>query len=280
MASDGDNVTVLPGLLETLAQELERPRKISAQVARHLLGTYGINDDEIGPFLVKTLPGLEVDEIDLILSPLFTPKLADQAVFAGQLGRLSIPPDEQALLVAQAVARPTDANLVGLDEETYRIRLGEVTVERYVYRLRLEATIPESIFELIQRFPSGDHAMLQAVARRATWEADGRSGILGAYLTAIAGLEAQDPGEASALLDLVERYKPVDIGELVAKIPQWRDGLRSDLGAASGGKPFFSDRIEQSHGGERDHRLPEDALMEAKRHELDFLRRLELLLVG
>lgn len=90
-------------LSETLAQELERPRKISAQVARHLVANYSIADDEIGPFLVQTLPTLEEDEIDLILSPLFTPKLADQAVFAGRLGRQSIPSDELVRLVVQVV---------------------------------------------------------------------------------------------------------------------------------------------------------------------------------
>lgn len=269
----------VPDLLETLAQELERPRKISAQVARHLTATYGISDDEIGPFLVQTFPTLEIDEIDLILSPLFTPKLADQAVVAGRLGRLSIPPDEQARLVEEAVARPTDANLVNLDDRTYTARLGEVTVERYVYRLRLEATIPGPVFELIQRFPSPDHAMLQAVARRATWEGDGRAGLLAGYLTSTAALEDWGTAEVRSLLDLVERYKPADIADLVEKIPQWRDGLRGDLGAASGGKPFFSERIERFHGGDHDLRSPEDALIEAKRHELAFLERLEALLV-
>ena len=269
----------MPNLLETLASELERPRRISAQVARHLLANYSITDDEIGPFLVEMLPTLEVDEIDLILSPLFTPKLADQAVFAGQLGRVSIPTDEQTRLIVEAVARPTDAQLVSIDDRAHRVRLGEVTIERYVYRLRLEATIPEPIFELIQRSPPSERNMLQAVARRATWENNGRSGILADYLAAAAGLEAWGTAEACAFLDVVERYKPADIADLVTKIPKWRQGLRGDLAAASGGKPFFSEGIERSHGGERDHRSPEGALIEAKRHELDFLERLESLLV-
>lgn len=268
----------MPDLLETLAQELERPRQVSAQVARHLVANYGVSDDEIGSFLIRTLPTLEVDEVDLILSPLFTPKLADQAVFAGRLGRLSIPSDEQTRLVVQAVARPTDATFVTLDGQTWRPRLGEVTVERYVYRLRLEATIPAPVFELIRRVPSGDRGMFQAVARRATWEGDGRSGILRAYLTATAGLEAWGTGEVRSLLDLVERYKPADVADLVAQIPRWRDGLRADLGAAVGGKPFFSGAIERSHGGEHDHRSVEGALIEAKRHDLEFLDRLEPIL--
>ena len=265
-------------LLETLARELERPRDVTAQVARHLAANYNITDDEIGPFLVETLPMLEEDEVDLILSPLFTPKLADQAVFAAQLGRLSVRLEDQTRLVADAVARPTEANLVTSDEATHGVRLGDVTVERFVYRLRLEGTIPEPIFALIERLPSSDHGMLRAVARRAIWEPDGRYGILESYLTLTVGLADWGLDEVRTLLDLVERQKPADIADLVARVPQWCEGLRGDLDAASGGKPFFSERIERSHGGERDHRSAESTLIEEKRRQLAFLERLEPLL--
>ena len=96
---------------------------------------------------------------------------------------------------------------------------------------------------------------------------------------ATAGIEACGAAEVRSLLDLVERYKPIDIADLVAKISRWQEGLRSDLSLASGRKPFFSEGIEHSHGGEHDHRSPEGALIEAKRRELSFLERLELLLV-
>ena len=265
-------------LLETLAQELERPREVSAQVARHLLANYDVMDGQVGPFLVETLSTLEEDEIDLILSPLFTPKLDDQSVFAGKLGQVSVSSDEQARLVAEAIARPVDARLVSMDD-THRVRLAEVTVERYVYRLRLEGTIPESTLELIARLPSDDRAVLHAVARRAIWESDGRSGILGGYLAAAERGGALSADEVRSLLDLVERYKPTDMADLIAKIPRWQEGLRSDLNTSAGGKPFFSDQIHQSHGGDRDRRSPEGSLMESKRHDLGFLERLGSLLV-
>jgi len=271
----------MPDLLETLCQELERPREVTPQVARHLGANYEIALDEIGPFLVETLPTLEDDEVDLILSPLFTPKLDDQTVFAAQLGRLSVPPEEQARLVARAVARPTTARLVAPDGQVHAVPLGEVVVERYVYRLRLQGTIPEHVFGLIERSGPRDQPLLQAIARRAIWESGTRSGILTAYLGARAGLGAGSPDEDRSLLDLVERYKPADIGDLVLKIPQWQEALRGDLSAASGGKPFFSQHIEGSHGGDRDHRDDRsvgDSLVETWRRDLEFLGRLEQLL--
>src|SRR6266853_6666628 len=92
-------------LIEALAAELERPRELSPRVLNYIEGNYGIEHDAIGVFLVKELPGLEDYEIDLILSPVFTPKLADQAVFADLLGRNSIPREEWPPLIRQLVER-------------------------------------------------------------------------------------------------------------------------------------------------------------------------------
>src|SRR5215510_13838560 len=98
-------------LIDALARELERPREMSARVLNYIGGTYGVDEDAIGDFLVNELPKLEDDEIDLILSPVFTPKLADQAIFADLLGRESIPRGQWPDLIQQLVARPTRAQL-------------------------------------------------------------------------------------------------------------------------------------------------------------------------
>src|SRR5215831_11649418 len=99
-------------LLETLAVELERPRDLSARVQNYIVDTYGIDRDAIGNFLVEMLHTLEDDEIDLILSPVFTPKLADQAVFAALLGSESVPREQWPSLIQQLIARPTRARLI------------------------------------------------------------------------------------------------------------------------------------------------------------------------
>lgn len=272
------NTVDMGDLLETLAQELERPRDVTMQVVRHLAANYGITDDEVGAFLDGTLPTLEEDEVDLVLSPLFTPRIDDQAVFASRLGQDSLSSEERNDLVARAVSRPTNASFVTSDGETHAYRLGEVTVERYVHRLRLEGTIPDPIFELIQRFPAPHRAMLQAVARASIWDSDERYSILETYLKATTSLDTVNADDDRFLLDIVERYKPTDIADLVAKIPGWREELRGDLEA--GGRPFFSEGVQREHGGQHDQRAAGGTLIEGKRHDLDFLGRLEPLLVG
>ena len=134
-------------------------------------------------FLEDRLPKLEDDEHDLILSPLFTPKLSDQAVFAELLGSRSIPKTEWPALIQDLVNRPTVAHLITSERTTHAVALREVSIERYVKRLRLDGTISESMMKLIDQTPAADHPMLKAVARRAIWESPARGEMLERVLT-------------------------------------------------------------------------------------------------
>ena len=96
-------------MLEILAAEFERPRELSAQVAKHLARAYDIDNDAVGHFLAVEVPKLEDYEHDLIFSPLFTPKLGDQAIFAELLGSDSVERDQWPELIQQLAARPTRA---------------------------------------------------------------------------------------------------------------------------------------------------------------------------
>ena len=84
-----------------LASELERPGELSARVLNYISGNYEVDQAAVGAFLVEELPKLEDYEIDLILSPVFTPKLADQAVFAELLGGDSVPREQWPALIQQ-----------------------------------------------------------------------------------------------------------------------------------------------------------------------------------
>lgn len=267
-------------ILKILAAELERPRELTAQVIAHLTGTYSLEREDLGGFLVTELPKLEDYEIDLILSPLFTPTLADQAVVAGQLGRTAIPVAEWPALVQQLVARPTRTQLITPDAREHSVPLRDVTIERFVHRLRLEATIPEPLFELIHHWPrTAERSLLQAIARRAVWETDGRRGILVRWLTAVNGGGDYQLAEVQELLKLAEIYQPADERELLAQIPHWVQVLRQEINE-SGVKPFFNERVEELHGGGRDQRRQNNSRVAAKESERAFLERLQRMLAG
>src|SRR5437867_3482215 len=137
-----DSAAVQP-LLAALAAELERERELTRQVAKYLSENYGLERDAVGSFLENELVRVEDFEIDLILSPLFTPTLQDQSVFAELLGSASVPRERWPDLIDQLVARPTYGRLGTENGQANSVPLREVTIERYVSRLRLDGTIHE-----------------------------------------------------------------------------------------------------------------------------------------
>ena len=269
----------MSNLLEALAAELERPRELSPRVLNYIEGNYSVEHDAVGAFLTEELPKLEDYEIDLILSPVFTPKLADQAVFADLLGPDSVPRDEWPVLVQQLAQRPTRAQLMTLEGKAHPVRLREVTIERYVHRLRLEAKIPNAIFNLLERCTAmEDRPLLKAIARRTIWDDAGRRGILERFLMAAAGRGNCTLDDTLDLLNLMENRKPSDVENLLADIPRWQADLRNQVEVASGGKPFFNEDVRLMHGGARDQRPQADSRASAKENELVFLGRLKEML--
>jgi len=270
----------VPTILEVLIAALERPREITAQVRNHLTGTYGLTREALGPFLDRELPKLEDYEIDLILSPLFTPTLDDQSPFAERLGVAAVPVAEWPGLIARLVSRPTRAPLVTEDGQTHLVALRVVTVERFVHRLRLDATIPEPLFKLLVTHPSAaDRPRLKAIARRAIWSREARREILIRYLlnSSTAGPHAAGD-DAVALLKVMETYEPADRGELLAQIPHWQQVLRQEINTGPGAGRFFNERVEAMHGGGRDQRRQDTGRRHAQEDELAFLERLQRLL--
>jgi hypothetical protein len=258
-------------LLETLATELSRTRRLPARVQNYVAQTYGVDYDAVGPFLTERVPELEEYEVDLILSPVFTPKLADQAVFAELLGRESVRLEEWPALIDQLEKRSTHAQLMD-DVGTHKVPLREVTIKRYVDRLRLDGTIAEPIFALIQtRSPADNRPVLKAVARRTIWEGDGRNKILEVYLNRVPSITSATVEDAIQLLNSVETTKPAGVPELLAWIPMQQEALRDQIAT---GVKFFSSNVQELHGGGRDQRAQPDARMTAKQSELEFLSRL------
>jgi len=274
MNPDTDDVS---SLIDTIAAELERPRPITAQVAKHLDGAYGVERDAVGPFLEDRLPKLEDDEHDLILSPLFTPKLSDQAIFAELLGNRTIEKTDWPGLIQELVNRPAVAHLVTGEGQTHAVALREVTIERYVKRLRLDGTISADMMKLIDQTPAADHPMLKAVARRAIWESTARGEMLVRLLSQSIAGGTYRLDDVINLLKLAEDYQPANSSALLARIPRWIKLLEEEINSAGGPKPFFSQTVQYMHGG-NDQRQSDEARIGAKRNELAFLERVQEIL--
>ncbi len=265
----------MEALFARLVSELERPRPLAPQVIRHLTDTYGIGRDEVGRFLDERMASLEEVELDLILSPLFTPKLVDQAIFAAALGRESIPPTEWPGLIQRLANRPTQGQLLDDAGASHRFALQPVTLERFVHRLRLDGAVEEPLFDLIQnRFPPAERPLPLAIARRAIWTHEARREVLHRHLNC-----AADPATAVAdaveLLKLMETAEPTDTADVLARIPDWEEVLRSQIADAGQPKVFFNEQVRYLHGGGRDQRNAATGGTGPRQAELEFLGRLK-----
>lgn len=267
-------------LIETLANELERPRDVPDRIIDNIWSTYEIDRDAVGEFLETGMSDLEEHEYELILSPLFTPKLTDQVVFAELLGGESVPKSEWAGFVEQLEARPAVAQLVTRDGD-YSVTLLEVILERYVYRLRLDGSIPEPVWGLLdQDVLAEDRKLFKAIARRAIWDTDARRTVLGTYLSGVGREDLYQVGDGIQFLELAEGFKPKDTEHLVGRIPQLQKTLREDIEAEDDTKPFFSEEIRANHGFDKDQRQQDEGRIEEKKRELAFLDRLHQAMGG
>jgi hypothetical protein len=262
-----------------IAAELERPRLLPSQAADHIASHYDVPRDELGAFLVERLPRVEEYEADLILSPVFTPSLEDQARLSDLLDRETLEVDAWPELIRVLAERPTVAHLRTEDGVTHAVRLPEVVIERFVTRLGMERSLPERFQRLLNTLPpEGDRPMLKAIARRAVWSSEARADILFRFLVVTTSGEGCCVAEVVQLLQLVETYQPGDVAEFLARIPAWQEVLKREISVASSPKPFFSERIQELHGGGRDQRTGNNTFIAAKKRALAFLSKLQTVL--
>lgn len=242
---------------------------------------YGIDRQEVGAFLDERLARLEEDELDLTLSALYTPKLADQAVFAELLESTSVTRADLSSWVNLLLQRPTIGHLQTADGVSHAFLLQEVTLERYVLRLRLEGTLPESLLRLIRTLPpSADQPRLLAIARRAVWNTPERWELLQRFLARNYAGNSPVPGDPEAFLALVESSEPSGIPDVLARLPAWEQVVRIQVSSTDQPSPFFNERVQDLHGGGRDQRGVNEALRQQKQSELAFLGRLGPLLAA
>ncbi|MBL9172500.1 MAG: hypothetical protein JNL10_03100 [Verrucomicrobiales bacterium] len=265
----------MEAVLNRLVEELERPRELTAQTLRHLEANYGITREDVGTFLEERLAGLDDTEIDLALSAQYTPKLADQAVFAALLGTAGVPVETLPGWITELVQRPTMGRLVTPDGLQHAFAMRAVTLERYVLRLRLEATIPESTGRLIRSLcPVDRQPLLLAIARRAIWNTEGRRALLRRYLAVAYAGDPPPQGDAEQFLALAETSEPEDENDARVRLPAWEQVARTQWNGSDQPSPFFNERVQDLHGGGRDQRGPNEALRARKKAELEFLGRL------
>jgi hypothetical protein len=267
--------------VDAIAGELEKNRLLLNQVVDHVSSRHETSRDELGVFLEERVEGLEEFEIDLLFSAQFTPTLVDQSAFSELLDEEQLEREKWAALVAALTGRPTVASLETEDGQRHSVQLTDVTIERFVTRLNLDSQIPDPLGKMLDNLPpETDRTLLKAIARRPVFRDEGRCELLFRFLLQTTTEDSYSAPDAVDFMDLVEAYKPIDAADMLSRIPNWLEILENEVTAASQPKPFFADRVQELHGGGRDQRRADESLIDRKQRNIDFLKRLQIVLAS
>lgn len=266
-------------LQDAIHADLASPRTLPTQVAVHLGSHHEVEADHIVAFFKNDFPDLEDYQVDLILSPAFTPGLQEQSRYSRFVENAPLTDSDVDALILGLARRPTRSHFVVSSGGEFEVQLREVTLDRYVRRLHLNQPVEQPVAACIRHWvPAEDRSRLHAIARRPVWRPAPRATMLLDALSKSLLAESYRVADFELLLRLVEQYLPAHGPELSELIPELVRGVETELVQRSVPKPFFSERIREMHGGSRDQRAVVHDLRTDKRAMLDGLSRLAALL--
>lgn len=204
-------------LQDRIREDLAAARPVTPQVSRHLQSHHGIPSGDEAAFLESRLPLLEEYEAELILSPLFTPTVEDQARVSPLLG--DPPPSAAAVeeLVARLERRSTEA-VVQCEGASVRIVLPPGIVRRYVRLLNLGEPVLPAVRSAAGAFPPPLRDRLLALARTEPWRAPARQTILAAFIEAFLRRSSYAEEKIGHLSQIVQTTRPERLGDLAGPI--------------------------------------------------------------
>lgn len=249
----------LQGTKRLVREALTRPREVTAQILDFLLAHHDVTGDDVARWLRDHLKDLESYELDLLLSPLFTPDFAQRVEFEEVLGEGCLETSEVDGLIAELSGGDLPMVLLH-EEERIEATVPEVMIERFVRMLHLDAAVPE---EALASFGplSPD---VRCCLRERTWSRSQSRELLPDLLRAARNVGEDFPGYVRFLTDFVRSHRPAVLEDCVSFLENVAVAYEEDLRKhESGARPFFDDELKASHAGKW--RVDEDVVATHKR---------------
>ncbi len=267
-------------LIHMIESELVKPRQITEQVINHILSHYSYTLDQIDEFFEKELRNLEDYEIDLLFSPIFTPKISDKAVFSKILDEIDLTGkdiseiidllDSKGLMATFYVNFKKGGEVV---EKKFTVKLNRVNLERYVKLLNLDCQPSKQISRAIDVVFGQDADKVKAMLRDKFWKEGWREEFLRAYFVYVAGNREISIEKFEFLLKVL-RGNPTasdiyEIYNLMSDVINWTQTQVDVL--KTGRKQFFNEMIEQTYREEgSDKRITKDIELKQREEELRY----------
>ncbi len=236
------NLDAIHSLLEKV---LTTPRALTTQVLEHVLSAHEVVEDRVLDWLRSDLEELETYEVELLLSPLFTPSFDERVRFEAALGHGCVDAAEVDEVIELASAAEWRMTLEHEDERL-EAALPRVVIERFVRLLRLDAVLPDGAVDEFAPLPADVRCHL----RDRAW-ARPASGRLAADLLAAGRSVGGDiAGSIGFLTEFVRAHRPVSIDDCVRFLDNVAKAYEVDLEKhRSGERSFFDAQLHSEHRG-------------------------------
>lgn len=238
-------------LYARLHKELSRPRHLTAKTAGALAIRLEIADPLEG-LATQRLESMEEWEVEVLISPLFTPGPQERLACEPALS----PDGEPVAGLTEIVRRLVEEKVscpVLFGEERATLRIPLVVLERYVRLLHADGSVPDVARERLGAMEEGLRHRLGCLLRLPVWRRADNQNLLAVCLPAlVAGGEA-DPELFDFLGDFLRTYRPASVPVLLRGL----ENLVEAYGEDSPNRPVFdahlahhqSQAIPSSHTG-------------------------------
>ena len=256
---------------DRLVEALTQPRPLTPQVSQYLLAHHDVLAGDVATWLRESVGSLESYELELLLSPLFTPDLEAHAQAEESLGEGALEASEVNDIVGELVATNLHVALL-VDGDSVSVSIPEEIIERYVRLLHLAAPLP------LDSFPRAAHLRPEVrwYLRDPTWQRRQSRELLPTLLSAAERVDSNFEDYIQFLTEFVRSHRPSnqqDCAQYLASLAQaHEDDLRKH---ETGARSFFNDELKATYGGTRS--VDED-VVQSHRRAISMARALRTML--
>lgn len=223
-------------LRDVIRGQLTRDRYLSARNAGAISTQLNVDDPLLG-LKPGVLKHREEYEVDLLVSPLFTPTMEDRAACEPSLPLEGLPIEQERVVIGELAAEKLECKVFFGDSSVVMV-IPEVAVGRHVHLLRLGVAVSASVRDLLGRLVGGKELSLaMSYARSQIWQQ--LPDLLGQSLEVMAARGAFTLEKFGFLRDFVRSYHPKDISLLIQSLGNLVESYRVD-----NDRPVFNQQLE------------------------------------
>lgn len=262
-------------IYDRLKSDLLATRRLPDQVVSEITERYNVPHEELLAFFQDKFPTLEDYEVDLVLSPLYTPTQDNKLSYAALLLDQHVSGDDVKDIITQLEAEQLKSTLQTPAGEETTIPLHEVSIDRYVRLLGLDRPISPDIYLSIQEnIPAEDQMRLNWLARESVWTGTDRGDMFVAFLKVFTTRQNYSAEKFEFLTNFMRTYRPAGLFDLERQFDSLITSCESDLENIAG-RSFHDPMLKGSYSDSELAHFKEDGVRKHYQHMITMSQELK-----